>query len=173
MKAEKNIRSLFGFTQLEMAMLLKIPRGQWSMFEAAKRRLPLPAWPLLTQLLNASQNKQLEKFPAAASQETILETKLHRLLRENEYQMEELRRKLEAMEQKYALSIKALQTTEHLKSVPGFNEDPVLLKMIEHRALKSLKQTGLPELTKLRIKQQLLQYEEKLLKAELEKLSQK
>ena len=95
------LRSALGITQDEMAMLLGVTRGQWSMFELGRRPLPLPSSLLLTEMLLHLQSPQFIVKPVPRKQQALQQW-LERALRENEYQRVKLARTLAVIEKKQA-----------------------------------------------------------------------
>jgi hypothetical protein len=87
---------MLGLTQKEMAMMLRVPSGQWNMFKSGQRRLPPKAMQQLTELLQSVQSEkgmpeEISKFFAHEEQQTKkkrkedevkLELKLHRIQKE-------------------------------------------------------------------------------------------
>jgi transcriptional regulator with XRE-family HTH domain len=172
MKTQHDSRKLLGATQPEMAMLLKIHRSQWSMYESGKRPLPTQAAVLLAQLLeavHAPEKKSAGTHPQLKLQQDKLETELKSLLKENQYQLEITARKLNVLENKYEAGINALQLAHHLAADPESKKtiEADLIKGIQTRAEKSIAKTSLITLAKLRIKHGVLLQEELLLKKAL------
>ena len=60
MENKKSIRSLLGFKQEELALLLKVSRSQLSLYELGKRSLPLHAMEKLALLVSQLQNPAVE-----------------------------------------------------------------------------------------------------------------
>jgi len=173
MKKQENIRDLFGLTQIEMAMLLKISRAQYSMYESGKRSLPLQANVLLSKMLEylkIAETDEHKKLPHVIPQENKMKTEMEALLKENQYQLLIVSRNAADVERKYSAHVKALQLVNYLEPLLKTGEVPNFLGVIEITAKKGVGHNGLPKLAKLRIKLAVLQQEELILKAALEKL---
>ncbi|WP_291131538.1 helix-turn-helix domain-containing protein [Flavobacterium sp. UBA7682] len=173
MEKRDNIRELLGITQLEMAMLLKISRAQWSMYESGKRSLPTAALILLgnikMQLMN-SEARDFKALPSAIHQENEKRKVLEALLKENQYQLLKVTRKIATSSKKYEAHIRMLQLTDFLASSQEITEPMInTLKAIETTAKKGIDKTGLP-LLKFRIHQAILEKEALVLKAALDEI---
>ena len=163
MKKENPIRALLGIKQEDMAMLLRVSRSQWSMFELGKRDLPVEAKYLLVAMLKHLQEPVVvsKSLPHEAEQLAKKQAQLERLLKENEYQQLRIAKKLAAGKKKYAANLKRLQlvhfltTHNHAKQRPNTE----LLQTIAKRSTNELDDMGLATLFKHELKQELLQLE--------------
>lgn len=165
--------TLLGTTQDEMAMLLKINRSQWSMFESGKRDLPLEAKLALAEMLQhmKSQQDAVVKDKAKHHQEdTKISKKLEMLLVNNQYSQSLLAKKIERIEKKRTVAANALHLLRHLESKDKQHIDgSELLVNLQKKADTNLEGEALSTLVAHQIKQKVLQYEEELLKAALGK----
>lgn len=173
MAKRETIRDLLGFTQEELAMILKVSRSQLSMYEIGRGNLPLSALLLLAEMAQhvKSLEKSNKKSPHIEQQHSQTLQKLERLLKENEYQQMRVDRKIAVIERKFAGKMIALQVLYFL-DVHKTKKDEFetsLLKSIGNKASKSLEVEGLAVLTEYQIKQQVLQCERKLLEELLRK----
>lgn len=176
MKKRETICKLLGTTQEEMAMLLKVSRSQWAMFETGKRDLPSASLQFLSEILAhlQSHDAKTTKSPANFAKEAAEKKQtLEALVQENQYQQLRLAKKIAAIEKKQEASIKALQVVAYLKRRTDKNREPDtnLLKSIEIRATKAIALNGLSILVTYQMKQAVLQQEEVVLKAALQELS--
>ena len=176
MKETNSISTLLGIKQEDMAMLLRISRSQWSLYELGKRDLPLAAKQLLAEMLQFVQSPVTAKGKAishVAQQEAKKKQELEGLLKENEYQMLTATKKLETIEQKYVGNLNALQLVDHLAAQPhhkaAFNER--ILQIIASKATKTLTKNSLATLTKHKHQVELLQLEKMLLESSLRKMN--
>lgn len=171
MEKKENIRDLLGISQMDMAMLLKINRGQWSMYESGKRDLPLHATLLLQKMLvymQSQEQKDTEKMPHVAPQKDKWRKELEFAFKDNQFRIKLGAHKIAAAERKYANAVKALYLVSYLTTQT--EQEVYLIKSIEYRATKSIEKYGLHRLSKLRNQQELLEKEETVLKAAIEKL---
>jgi transcriptional regulator with XRE-family HTH domain len=166
MKKNETARTLLGLKQEEMAALLGISRGLWSMYESGKRDLPGQAQIRLAEILKYVESaKANAKITADKDAEGA---ELNALLKENEYQQLRTARQLAAAERTFESGIRALQLAAYLISQTGAKKEASgLSKVIETRAKKHIEQNGTPALTRLKIKQTTLEQEEILIRKAL------
>ena len=173
MEKQDNIRHVFGLTQIEMAMLLKVSRARYSMYESVKRSLPKHARDFLTKMFEQVKMVAADdhkKLPHVVLQEIEMKKELQEMLKENEYKRYTTTKKLEATERKYNAHVKALQLVNYLEPICKVEDGPNFLGVIEYTAKKGVAHNSLVKLGKLRIRLQSLQYEQTLIKATLEEL---
>lgn len=175
MKKTTTYSSLLGLTQGQMAMLLQVHPSQWSMYESGKRNLPLKAIQLLAEMLGflKIEGKNLKVQQHVIEQEESKKKCIDKMLRENEYQLYEISKKIELAERKYNSNIGVIALMDYLKILPSTKEvlDIELLESIASKAERALKKSGLANLTELRLKGELLQQEKLLLNLELNKIN--
>ncbi len=160
-----------GVTQSEMAMLLQISRAQWSMYESGKRNLPSSALALLAKIALCIQNTVADDnktLPSVMKEEGKKKVLLQAMLKENQYQQLYISRKIDAAVKKNQSHIRSLQLINFLKTTQEISEQRLsFLTIIEFKAEKGIRING-TALTKLKIRQTLLQQEELILKAALD-----
>ena len=170
MKKESRISAIVGLTQEQMAMLLKITRSQWSLYELGKRDLPLEAKQFLAELLTHAKDAKAynNKLNNPQQQEKKTQQALEKLLKENEYQQIRQAKKITAMEKKYAAATRAFQLVDFLSKHSHNKVSPTLIESIAAKATSQLKNNGLTELMQEQMKQEILQFEKKLLNTALQ-----
>ena len=172
MKRE-TICTLLGTTQMEMAMLLKITRSQWSMYESGKRDLPLAAKVLLNEMLahvNSAKANASKGPSTEAKQQT--NQKLQGLLEENQNLQTVTEKKVAALENKQTSFDSAAHTVNYLGNHRDTTQTHLkeMSKVIHYRTNKDWQRNGSPTLVAHQIKLKVLQYEAELLKETLKKL---
>lgn len=175
MKKQNTIRTLLGVTQEDIAMLLGVSRGQWSMYEIGRRDLPLAAKQLLAELLTHLQspetiNKGLSQFIQQDPQKLQL---LERLLCENKYQQLRIARKITALEKKHAAKLKTLQVVDFITHRPQHKSAFVaaLFQSMTRKASQSFETESTVLLIQYKLRQELLVHEKLLLESKLKKLN--
>lgn len=172
MKKKESIRTLLGISQEHIAMLLRVSRTQWSMYESGKRNLPAEAKEKLAKMIDHVE-KSKAKASKRPSKEGKQETseKLKTLLEVNEYQQWQLEKKVTAMEKKQTVFAAALHSIDYLENHTDKEQTHMkeMSKVIQNRANKERLLQSMPALVSYQIRQQVLQYEGELLKAALEK----
>ncbi len=146
MKKQETIKDLFGLSQIEMAMLLGVSRGQWSMFESGKRSLPTAANLLLADMLahmQSAEAKTATDLPKSSHAQS--KQQLEALLKENEYQLLMVVQKIAALEKKQEANAKALEISSYLTSRSKYDRTYTadLVKSIASRATKSVEKNEL------------------------------
>jgi len=176
MKTKPFIRNLLGLTQLEMAMLLRISRSQYSMYELGRRDLPLHAQQRLTEILTHVKGNEMKSqtLPVPTPQQLSQQHKqLTRLLRENEFQQLVVSRKIAEIEER---------RTERQKLLPlvDFLNVPVKDSIIGNELCQNLirKVFRAPEtehmnMLELELKQAVLNFEKILLGTKMNKIESK
>ncbi len=171
MKKEHPIRTLLGITQEEIAMLLGVSRGQWSMFEIGKRDLPLPAKQLLAEMLayvqisgpNAKQTPQIHQ---------PIRQQLERLLHENEYQQARVLRKIDTATKKYEAQLRLQQLSNFLENRLSSKQAPIgSADMLAVKILKIDQAQTSAVIVQQEHQLELLQFERSLLEKKLKSLS--
>ena len=169
MKKIENLRSQFGLTQNELALLLYVSRSQLSMYELGVRDLPVFAKEQLAQMLLYVQKKPFKATINKAllkEQEEQKQKVLHDLLIVNKHQQLLLEKKINILERKQLNNLKSLHLVAFLEKQDANKSDvgiPVF-KMLERKALSEMTKRGLTTLTKLELKKEVLVAEEQLLK---------
>lgn len=175
MKKEVTISELLGVSQMEISILLKINRSQWSMYESGKRGLSVDAKLQLSEMLKHVQNendKELKKQVLSTQQEAKKKETLEDLLKENDYQQQTIERKIKKIKKKQAFVVSRFQLLDYLEQHTNKKEEhPELLQRMKDKAEDKAAQYDEAVLMAHEIKQLVLQVEEKLLKTHLEKLT--
>ena len=156
-----------GLTQMELAILLRVTRSQVAMFATGKRSLPIEAMKKLVLMLAAANDaKKLGERKQASSDATVLrKNHLDYFLREKEYALIMLEKKIEALERKEALHSNLTQIVSHAADSEGVLEE-THRQMINHKSSTvSLTSTG-SQMIKLQIRKELLELELNYLKSQ-------
>ncbi|MEO5776907.1 MAG: helix-turn-helix domain-containing protein [Flavobacterium sp.] len=170
-KHKPTIRDFLGFTQEELAMILKVTRSQLSMYEIGKGNLPLAAIQLLAEMLKHVMAPEManKKSPYSKQQHAEVQQKLEELKLENDYQLQKTARKIATIEKKHANRSKALPVLDFL-TVHSFNKDVAktdLLRDIAYKVSRSLEVEGLAVLEESQIKLEVLEFEKKVIESRL------
>lgn len=172
MKNEVTISELLGVSQIEMSILLKINRSQWSMYESGKRGLPVDAKLKMSEMLKHVQNKndkQLKAQELSNQQEAKKKETLEKLIKENDYQQQTIERTINKIKKKQAFVVARFQLLDYLEQHTNKKvEHPELLQRMEAKAEDKAAQNDMAILITHQIKQEVLKYEEQLLKNALE-----
>ena len=174
MNDRKDIRTKLNLTQEDMAMLLKITRSRWSLYEIGLRDLPTATIVKLGELsllLETPISKKAKKLPQLEVHEQKKLKMYNSQLSEVVFKLKDTARKMEKMEKEYAQSLELLQL---LSEVPDFisifkSFDSTYLQIARGNAVKSLDKNGEHHLAKLQFKHQVMLQEELILKALLKK----
>lgn len=171
MKKEHPIRTLLGVKQEEIAMLLGVSRGHWSMFELGKRDLPLPAKQLLAEMLAYVQSIDAAAKPSNPLQLNTTQQRLERLIVENEYQQLLTARKIAAATKKHETQQRLLKLAAFLEA-RGLAKHAVtrLPEAIVGKASKALEAPISDRLLEQQHRLELLELEKLLLESKLRKL---
>lgn len=168
MKKQENIRELFGISQEDLAVLLKINRSQIAMFETGKRDLPGAAMPKLYDIYLFAQGNA-SKLPSTISlmNSQALQKKkaLEHMVKENHFKQYALEKKLNALEKKYNANLMAFQLINYYDKHDTTNYElgKEMGYSIEKIAFNKLEKNGLGLITKYQIEKEVLQAEEKIL----------
>jgi transcriptional regulator with XRE-family HTH domain len=174
MKKETS-RSLLGLTQQEMAILLKVTRSQWSHYERNSRLLPHDAGLRLqemTRYMASPEAQASQKLPEAEYGESKTKPIVEKRLRENEYQLMIIEKKIAGVQQKFEKYANAVRLMEFLNSPEEVKKaaHPEAVPVITTAAIRNLSKSK-SQLDLLQIDQKLLQFEQQLLKSTLETFS--
>jgi transcriptional regulator with XRE-family HTH domain len=175
MKKTTTITSLLGLSQDYMAMLLKVTRTQWSMYELGKRDIPLESKRLLAEMIGFLKMGETEAktLPHLDHQQEAAREQLEKSLKDNHHQLYEITQKIATAQERYIRNTKAVQLSAYLSSRPETQKlfDGELLKNISDRATTALQKSGLSELTSLKMKAEVLQLEKLVLGSALRKMT--
>lgn len=170
MKRKISTASLLGINYEEAAIILRISRSQWSMFELGKRSLPLPAMQLLAEMLTyvelPQKNEAQHKF-----EKDLAVKQLNRLLRENNYQQSTVSRKIEEANKRHETETRLFRLIEFFDRKENKQPDAYgMSDLISGKAAKLRKANVSAALTELQHRHELLAFEKQLLESKLEKL---
>lgn len=168
MKKGESICKQLGIRQEELAMLLKISKGQLAMFEIGKRDIPLTAKKHLTEMLMGIQKNKL----ISVNNHKILEEEKKNtrdwLLKEFnnlKYKELELERKIKKIQEVREEALKALEVVKFLESGNEFDDHFGMANFILIRIKKTLKKYSLQQLEELQLKKESLE----MLKLQIDK----
>jgi hypothetical protein len=174
MKKETIFKDKIILSQVEIALLLNVPRSQWAMFLHDKRDLPAHAKINLGQLIkgvNAIEAAKAKKLIQETSQEAQMPKWFEKMLKANELKQLKVKKELHKIESQYH----AAKNTLHLIALITIENDAFVTKqdviaVIKKRALKQLQSCGLATQEHLKIKLAVLKHEKKLLESDMKKL---
>lgn len=166
MKKNTVIREQLGLTQQETAMILKISRSRWSLYELGLRDLPPEATKLLAGLLSHIKKTEDSSKNLTNPNTDKLRKHLEKLLLENKYQTAAASRIIDGLEKKQLKSSNALLTADYLSKHEDIQE---IANTITKKYSAQPQKTEL-ELMNHKLKLQLLIVEKGMLDAEIQKL---
>lgn len=170
-RKSKEIKDLLGFSQDEMAQLLRLHRSTVSRFELGNGKIPHHSNVLLGAMLRYIQSPEAKvELPAALEeQEAQQAVRLQKLIKENEYQYERLSRKLSKAQALYTHNEKAMKLLyflrERASELPEVS--PNVLRLLENRVKASLKKQSKADVLALELQVDLLVYQKMLLERKL------
>ncbi|WP_428225686.1 hypothetical protein [Flavobacterium sp.] len=168
MKTNKtSLTQQIGFTQEEIALLLRINRTTWSMYEIQRRSLKTDELLRLTQLMTIlsqpEQTLSIESQPQETEklwQEELEKTQLEKL---------KLERKIKHFRNKHEQANKILLHVQCLIQSNQFSAQAYLLDSITHRGRNQLKNYNLKSLTKMELELEVLTHKISLLEVQRSK----
>jgi transcriptional regulator with XRE-family HTH domain len=168
MEKDKKIRELLGLKQEDMALLLRVTRSQWAMYEIGKRDLPIVAQLKLGEMLAFIQqpkNAAVDSFLDLKSEEAKTRKVFENLKLINKHRQILTEHKLKAIEKKYEAGITALRFIHFLETqdqqiVP---EQEMVLTVLKVKAEAAIRKNGLTLQAKYQFKLKSLLQEEELL----------
>lgn len=176
-RKSQEIKGLLGFTQEEMAQLLKLHRSTVSRFELGNGHIPHHSNVLLGAMLTYIQSPEAKaEMPAALEAQEVLQVeKMEKLIKENEYQYERLSRKLAKAQAHYAYNERAAKLLyflqERAAELPEVSPD--LLRMLDNRVKASFKKQSKADVLALELQVDLLVYQKMLLERKQYQISTK
>jgi transcriptional regulator with XRE-family HTH domain len=176
-RKSQEIKGLLGFTQEEMAQLLKLHRNTVSRFELGHTTFPQSSTILLGAMLRYIQSPEAATaLPAALEEQEVLQgERLQKLIKENEYQYERLSRMLAKAQANYAYNEKAAKLLyflqERAAELPEVSPD--LLRMLNNRVKASFQKLSKADVLALELQVDLLVYQKMLLDRKLNQISAK
>ena len=172
MKREQTLSKILGVSQLDMAMLLGITRGRWSMYEIGKRDIPVNAKVILAEVLTMVEPVKNVDKSIPTPQPKYLQQHIEHLLSENKYLRLVAERNLAATQRKHAAQEKLVLLQQHLES---FRDDKRLrqgaLDGLTQKASKAGQDTVGVLLAKQQLRLELLNNEKDFLEWRLKGLS--
>ena len=170
MKKHTSYTSLLGITQLELAMLLKVSRPLITLFELGKKDLPVHTKPLLAEMLVHMQSPETAAKSTSHYAKQDHQTREHfkKLLDDNAFKRLLIVSKINTLERKLESQLRRAHLNDFLNS--RSLDDKIGLLAVRVKIEMPSKVSGAAILSELKLKQQLLEYENSLLTAKLEKL---
>ena len=161
MKNEITIRAYLGVTQLEMAMLLRITRTQYSMFESGMRSMPRRAVPLYHDLMLMLEGQTDLTVLPEPSKEILRKRHLEKLLKENQFQQMRIARSIAVLSKKEAAQAKAQLLASQLQDRAERQKSDVntYLHGFAEGASRKFGNAALKRLMEFEVKQELLRTE--------------
>lgn len=168
MENKKSIRSLLGFKQEELALLLKVSRSQLSLYELGKRSLPLHAMEKLALLVSQLQNPAVENEQNKNTTEVDKKV-VQQLILKNAHQQLIIEKKITALLKKQNANLVSHKIiTNIMEKGKEWNKKEIAsLKLIATNREKKIKENTSKTVFQLEIKKEVLKFEEKLLKEKL------
>ena len=170
----QEIKGLLGFSQDEMAQLLKLHRNTVSRFELGKGAIPHASNVLLGAMLRYIQSPEAStNLPETLEEQHALQAeRIQQLIKENKYQYERLSRMLHKAQAKYSYNEKATKLLyflqERATELPEVS--PNVLRMLANRVEASLQKQGKADVLELELQVDLLVYQKMLLERKLSKI---
>ena len=173
MNKQNPIRESLGLTQQEMAILLEITRGHWSMYECGKRELPIAAMAFLSEMSAHMEAAKTKNIPSKASVKNETKAFVGDLLKENQFRLQIATKELAVVERKHTASENAQRLVGFLNSKSKGKEERTanIHQLIASRVTKSGEQNKATELTALQIRVAVLQAEETILKEKIKRIT--
>lgn len=159
-------------SQSEIANLLGITRSSWAMYSLGNRGLATKERIKLEQLI-ASANQvsffKKEKLKEEIIQEDLKNSKLHQMLKDNVLKQLKFQKKLVEMQEKHHTAINTLHFLKNCKAYTVREKiDTSFYQMVKNKANTILDKNNLALQEDYKIKIEVLQFEEELLKKRLE-----
>lgn len=168
MKKTQTLRGLLGVSQEDLALILKVGRAHFALYEAGSRNIPQSAMNLLAEMVQYMCDAS-SKAACVAEQYVQKLQLVERLQKENDYLQQATARKINYVEEKCADYLKALKLVEFLSPrAPATDSDEAaILRTIARKASQGLKNQGFTKLFQLELKLEMLQTEKLLLDYEV------
>lgn len=153
MKKRAEIKNMLGLTQEEMAMVLGITKGQWSMYKSGQRDLPLEALQQFSVLLQGVQKEKTSKTAQHFIKEEQRNTndKVKEDYENIQIKLHRVQKEIDTIEKQRTECFAALETAEFLEN---HNDAFGLASSIRARAIKSLHKYSLYKLEKLQLQKE-------------------
>jgi len=174
MKKKETTRAMLGLTQQEMAMVLNVSRGQWAMYESGKRNLPAAAGLRLNEMMNymiSPEGKAPTNLSESGNDDNETKQLLEKRLKETEFQILAISRKINEAQQKWEKHEKAVLLMAFLNSPAEAKKAarPEILPSITTAATMNFKEAK-SEWNVLQIDRDLLQLQQEYLQKILRKM---
>ena len=153
MKKRAEIKNMLGLTQEEMAMVLGITKGQWSMYKSGQRDLPIEALQQFSTLLLGVQKEKVSKTAQDFIKQEQHKTneKIKEAYENTQIKLSRVLKEIDTIEKQRTECFAALETAEFLEN----NNDKFgLASSIKARAIKSLSKYSLHKLEKLQMQKE-------------------
>ncbi|WP_445454504.1 hypothetical protein [Flavobacterium sp. 25HG05S-40] len=169
-----NGSSEFGLKQEEIAMILRIPRIQWTHSKTSGRLLPHGIGERVSQMLMymlSPKAKKLQSLTRPECADTKTKPIVEKRLKENEYQLMKITRKIAPVQEKLEKCSKAVELMHFLNSPEEIKKaaDPETISSLEKTYITKYTDCK-SQLTLLELDQELLENERLVLEAALQKL---
>ncbi len=174
MKNQIPISALLGITQLELAMLLKVSRPLITLYESGERELPTHAKHLLADIVKHldSEPVQAKRKAHSLEREALVQDHLRRMLTENEYKSLVNANNITKLEKKLEGEMRRPHLVAHLKTLAESKQSGIASPLRPSIYIaKPSKLDRYALLTELKIKQELLAYENTLLISKLKEIA--
>lgn len=157
MKKTHTLRSLFGVSQDDLALILKVSRTSFAKYEAGSRSIPQTATNLLAEMVQHMCDASF-KAAGVAEQYTRKLKLVECMQKENDHLQQATSRKIKYVEEKCTDYLKALQLVEFLSVQASTTEsdEAAILRAISRKATQGLKLQGFEKLFKLQLQLELL-----------------
>jgi len=132
MRRKETDRAYLGLTQIEMAVLLKVTRSQWAMFEAGSRNLPPAVMARYSEMIIymlSPEGKALKNLPDTDKLDEEIKKGVEKRLKENAYQQHVITRKIAKAQQKLEQYTKAAELM-HFLNTPAQLKKAIVPQMI-------------------------------------------
>ena len=161
MKKDKKIGEYLGMKQENMAMLLRVTRTQWSMYEIGERDLPLATKNQLASMLafiHQSEPATVENFPHLESQQAKIKKVYEDQQLVNTHRQMIVTRKLALIEKKYEYAMTGLKFIRFLElhEAQLYQKHKELLEELKGTAEEAVHKNGLHVQAKQQLKLQIL-----------------
>ena len=167
---KKELRTLTGLTQKDMAMLFGIPRTTWSMYEIGHRDLPKPTMLLLDDLSTHLHTNATKRTGEAKPLAQILQ-RAEKMLAENTYQLETTQREIDAATKMQQQQLHLRLLAEFLKTRKTGTSEVVRFNGSILRKAKLIDEARMEaDLDALQYRHELLLLEKSLLESKITKL---
>ena len=174
MKRINTVREILGLTQHDMAMLLRIGRSQWSMYELGKRELPTAAQVLLADILMHVKSAETEAKTEIhlKQQQEHSQKSLESLLRENQYQRLHIAREIAALEKKHTAHIQLSSVVDFLKIRNEGKENDAIVPLhpLVNKVSQGLTSAELASVMQYRHTLEVLELEKALLESKMQQV---